>query len=532
MIEPTTLLAFVPVEGLNRDDEPTKFAGAYSPYMKNAVVELTKVRKRRGYTQLGTNLPLSGVGMELISYLDARGSTHMIALTTTKAYLYDTSLNTWGEITPMSAEFSGGPNNRWSWCPATDTKEFPNNGGTALLISNGVDDVHQYEGDTGDRFTTLAHLFDSFGNTKELAEFWNHVFFINYNNGANNVRSLAYADAGNVDAWIAGTSGAHMLTDSRGALLRAKKLGADMVLYSERSITMCRYYGGPSIFSFPTLVYETGLLAPKCIWDFVNVHFLLGTDQKVYAYYGGTQMLPIGERVEESLFAELDVSKKQHVVTGLDQGKHVVHFFVPRASDDYAKVSYAINYKRRNMPWEYHEFADTVRDFSMFQNSFTWYCDDDDRKDLYCDEVGFYCDDSYGQIGYEMAVFLSHDGYVFKLDELAGKDDNADIEFEVQSPDVTLDDEKSKFRTVWISFTARSSVVDSTVYVYYSTDGGVSWTELVDSPVSLESKWKAHRLPVDTLARRIRAKVYQKSDKDVQLRGTFKFKVVPQPERD
>lgn len=676
-------IAPIPTMGLNTDAEPTKFDDAYSPYMKNAIVETTRVRKRRGYSQLGGDgLPLDGIGMELINYRDATGDTHLIAITNTKAYLYDSTNDTWDEITPttvldgcesgwapgsgnvsvgyidtvpyfvrglrstiaivvselsdgdliaykdisatnissrthisfwirstygldagalevvvsesnhasgektgtyvecetpaltadtwtqvtiekslssfnsvisvslfanatiaaanvffldaISADtcFTGGVDNRFSNCIVTDDEEFPNNGGAALLISNGVDDVYAYEGDSGDKFVVLSHLFPSFGNVKEIEEFWNHLFFINYNDGANQVRALAFADVGNVDTWSEGTSGSNVLTDTRGDLLRAKKLGPYMILYSEKSITVCKYYGGDTIFSFPTLVYETGLFAAKAVWDFVNVHYLLGTDQKIYGYYGGSDLLPIGERIEQSLFDDIDVSKKAKIVTGLDIGRHKVIFFVPRSGDTYPQVGYALSYIRKGLPWEYYEFADTIRDFSTFENYFAWYCDDDDKTDLYCDEQSFYCDDSYGQTDYPMAVFLTHDGYVMKMDEATGKDDDADIVFELWSPEFVVDDEETFGRWLWVSFTAMSGVANSTISVLYSTDSGTTWTALADSPVSLDTDWKTHRLPLTVLSRRIMFKIYQDSSKDVQLRGNFRCQVDPQSEMD
>lgn len=675
-------VAPVPTMGLNTDDEPTKFDGAFSPYMKNVIVEKTKARKRRGYSQLGSSgLPLDGIGMELINYRDATGDTHLIALTNTKAYLYDSSNDTWGEITntitidgcesgwaagtgvyvihtseagqfirgsysmaavntgsindgdiiaykdvssvnvsshthisfwvqsdrglaagalevvvsesnhasgektgtyvvcetpelaanqwtqvtlekslsafdvvisvslfanatlpdltilhldAISADtcFTGGIDNRFSHCIATDDEEFPNNGGTALLISNGVDDVYAYEGDPGDKFAVLSHLFPSFGNVKEIEEFWNHLFFINFNDGSNHVRALAFADSGNVDTWATGTSGANVLTDTRGDLLRAKKLGPYMILYSEKSITLCKYYGGDTIFAFPTLVYETGLLAAKTVWDFVNVHYFLGTDQKIYGYYGGTDLLPVGKRIEADMFAAIDVSKKARIVTGLDVGRHRIVFFIPRSGDTYSQVGYALGYIRQGLPWEYYEFANTVRDYSTFENYFAWYCDDTDKKDLYCDEQSFYCDDSYGQTDYPMAVFITHDGYVMKIDEATGQDDGTDIVFELWTSEFTVDDEETLGRWLWFSFTAMSGVASSTVAVYYSVDSGTTWVELTDSPVSLTTDWATYRLPLTVLGRRIIFKFYQDSSKDVQLRGLFRCKVSPQSERD
>jgi len=524
----------VPIAGINRDTEPTQFGETpYSPYMKNAIIELSKIRKRRGYSQLGSaSLPLSGVGMELINYRDATGDTHLIALTTTKAYLYDTANDTWDDITPLSGDFGGGVDNRFSWCRATDTAEFPNNGGDALLISNGVDDVYAYEGDAGDKFAVLAHLFPSFASVDEIQEFWNHLFFLNYNNGSQAVRGLAFADAGNVDTWSSGTSGSTTLTDSLGDISRVKKLGPYMIIYSEASITVCRFYGGDTIFEFPTLVYETGLLSPKAIWDSVNVHYFLGTDQKIYGYFGGTELQQVGDRIEDALFAELDVSKKAKIATGHDISRRKIHFFYPRSGDTYPIASYAMNYKHPGLPWEYHEFADTVRDFSTFESFYSWYCDDTDKKDLYCDEQAFYCDDSYGQTAYPLAVFLSDDGYIFKLDEATGYDDATAIEFELQSPEFTIDAEETFGRWLWFSFTAMSAVASSTINVYYSTDSGTTWVELTDSPVSLTTDWVTYRLPLTVSSRRIMFKIYQNSAKDVQLRGLLRCKVVPSTDRD
>lgn len=684
MAEPVILTYPVPLKGLNTDGEPTEFTDAYSPMMINAFVELTKIRKRRGYSKLGNlNLPLTGIGMELIDYLDARGLRHLIALTTTKAYKYNTTEDGWDNISNFYKElhacesswtagtsvtaaydttyykegskslkltctaaradgdklaysadfgatkdcssatyvgfwvrssvalaanaleivvaedttaaktnhytetlttaaipantwvrvdvatdlalinlalcvgvyanatiangtviyidaievykpFTGGATNRWSWClasDATETTPFSNNGHTALIISNGVDDLFYYEGHSGDIFKTLVHG-SSAANVVEITEFWNHLFFINYNDGSQNVRSLMYGSAGDVDDFATGTSGAHMLTDTSGKLMRAVKLGSSIILYSENSITMGRYYGGATIFTFPTMVYNTGLLAPGCVWGFVNVHFILGTDQRVYAYFGETQLEPVGDNIEKMLFSAININNKDHIVTGLDIGKHKVHFFIPEAADTYASHSYCFNYRRSELSWEYHNFADSVKGMATFVNAFAWYCDEAPWATRYCDFISLYCDDSYGQVGYGMSTFISADGYVYKLDEAYGSDDDEPILFSVQTPDFIVNREEDFGRWQWFSLQMYSAVADSTVIIAYSIDSGSSWNGISGDYVSLSRSWATYRIPIDVVSRRIRFIVWQHSDKDVQLRGLFKCKVVPQPSRD
>jgi len=670
MAEYQTVQIPIAVNGLNKDLQPTQIPSA-SPNMKNMYVENWGVRKRLGYIQSGLNLPLAGIGMELMQYIDARGIVHQIALTTTCAFEYDSSYNQWIEIMPSvqmqaceldtdwtagtnitlsqstenyegtyalkilatdaisagdkiastttfdnddisgvsgtvshisfwyyaskagvsikvrtkdadtdvdavsyidspSAEkwyhccvkvdlsgistvtsieiytetalaaddyivvddirasdgFSSDASNRWSHSTAHDATLFSNNGGTALCISNNVDSIYYYEGNSsgsGSRFAALdLSDLSGFAYAKEIIEFWNHFFVINYNNGSTNVRSLAYSNLGDIDDFTGGTSGSNVLTDTIGKLLRARKLGSDMVIYSENTITTGRYLGGAVLFMFPTLVYETGLFAEKALWDFVNVHYFLGTDQKIYGYAGGRQLTQIGTAIEESMFNELDVSKKNAVVFGLDVGRHKLHVFFPTASSAYAKQCYSYNYKHQKRTWEYHEFADTVRDFSLFSNKIPWYCDGPEVAGHYCDELNLYSDSSFTESDYPVATFISSDGYVFKITDSTGKDDDSDIECVYETMDITIDAEEHYFRTAWVSFNAMSAMVDATVDVYYSIDSGDTWTSIASSQsVSLgdANVWTQHRIPFDASARKIRFKFVQNSSKDFQLRA-------------
>jgi hypothetical protein len=423
--------------GINKDIEPTSLASVFTPFMLNMILEASRVRKRLGYRQLGSNLPLTGTGAQLITYIDARGNTHDVAITTRHAYEYQGSSDMWLQITPGAdlddcesgwtaganvtlahdtttkirgaksakmtldaelsdgdqmgykdissvdisahthigfwiksdttlaasalevvvsesnhaagektgtyveclataltadtwtfvslaktltdfnatisvsiyanatiasgtivhlddiraySEFSGDVDKRVNWTIAHDLTEFSNNGGSALIISNGIDDLYYYEGQSGDYFQTLVHGYASFASCVEVDEFWNHLMLINFNTGSSNARSVAWADVGDVDDFSGGTSGLSYLTDSRGKLVRSLKLGADLILYSERSVTTCRYQGGSVIFLFPTLLYRTGLYSHSSLVGLTTASFFLGTDQRIYAYLGGIQV--------------------------------------------------------------------------------------------------------------------------------------------------------------------------------------------------------------------------------------------------
>ncbi len=516
--------------GVNFDDEPVGFNGFFSPYMKNMVVESTRVRKRQGYSSFGTGAR-AGIGMALINYTDAEGGIHLLLITTTKKYKYNASTGVWDDITGTA--LTGDADDRISATIATDTTAFLNNSGSALVISNGVDDIQEYEGQAADTFAVLAHTFPSFGDCNVIVEFWNHFFILNYTDSSKRVRSLGWAGLADIDDWTSATSAVTTLTDSVGDIINARKLSHDLVIYSDRSISLCRYVGGVSTFVIPTVIYETGLLAFDGLCSLVKSHYFLGTNQQIYVLQNGSALRKIGQRVEEQLFAEFDMSAKARAVTGYSIDKRKVLFFIPQAGSDYAKNAYVVNTELPGQPWEYYQFAHGVRSIATLRRvSAGAYCDDAEWSVRYCDEVTSYCDDTYGQADADMTCFLSDDGTVYKLDEASGYDDSSDINAEYHTEDFVVGDEEPFGRFTWFSFTAYSQFASVSCNVYYSTDDGSNWTELADSAVTLQQAWTTHRLPLDVVSRRIRFKLVQNGYGDLQLRSFFRVRVVPQPERD
>lgn len=672
--------------GINKDIEPTSLEGVFTPFMLNMIIEPRRIRKRLGYSKLGLNLPLTGIGMKLIDYVDARGTIHTIALTTTHAYEYQPSTDLWLQITPSidlddcDSEWTAGSGDTiaydtknmiddeaigfiresgslkitlvaervdgnqlaykdidsadihlmthigfwikssiklnasaleivisedvhageksgalgtdyleclttelaadtWTFvclaktltnfdavvscsiyanttiaigtiihlddiraydemagdvdkpvsCAlATDIVEFIGNGGLAQIISNGVDDLFYYEGDSGDVLTTLVHGYTSFENCVSIAEFWNHFMLINFNNGDQNVRSVAWADIGNVDLFDpdTGTGGLSYLTDSIGKIIQTAKLRSELILYSTRSITTCRYHGGTIIFLFPTFVFQTGLLTANAIIERNNYHQFIGMDQRIYEYKGGSQLDPIGRNIEKSLFGELDSSKRAKVVCEYDEVLDRSYFAFPRAQDTYAKAAYCVNDRQPEKPWEYFEFANDIRSIEMHENQITYYCDSSRFAGIHCDEGAFRCDTSFGEDDYPIMISISSDGYVYRHDEELGKDDDVDIECEYQTQDITVDKEEHFGRWEWFTFITKSRLAGGTVSVFYSDDEGDSWVEFDDSPVTLTSAWTVNRLPLDHVSRKIRYRFHQLSSADLQIRDDMHTAVI------
>lgn len=420
--------------------------------------------------------------------------------------------------------FTGTTSNRWSRAMVYDSAEFSNNGGAALMITNDVDKPMCFEGSANDTFRQHANDLTNFASTKELIEFWNHLMFINYTDTARRSKQVAYADFGDCDDFLAGTSGANVLTDSVGALLRAKRLKADLVLYSERSITVGNYVGAPYIFIFPTLIDNEGLWAERGVYDFKDSHFLLGSSQKIYKFEGKYYLDSVGDLIDEAFFQEVDHLKAKFVVAGVDPMGHRLHFAFANASDAYAKRSYTLNYTQKPTTWEYHEYADTIRGISIYKNEYGWYLDGPEMAGQYLDEVALFLDESRTQEGAPVMITISDDGYVYQWNDIFKTDDGENIRCVYDSGDIVAKDDEY-IRVTNFSFEALSAIPSATADILYSTDSGDTWTliETVSIAEGLAGKWAWHRVPgvdddLDVSARKCRFRIEQESDKDLQVR--------------
>jgi hypothetical protein len=522
-----------PIWGLNKRDEPTMLDPRYTPSMQNMVVMQSRVRKFLGYTEVGSNLPLTGIGMELIRYIDDRGNVHHIALTTTNAYLYDIDDEEWDDITPVAGDFSGDQDDRWAYCLVTDAVKFSNNGGTALLISNGKEKPYYFEGQAGDKFQVFNNEPASFAYTYELIEFWNQLFYINPNDGADHAKGLMVADLADTSKWNGSDlSFDSTLTDVQGVLLRGVKLFYDLILYATESISVCKRVGGASLFEVPTFIYELGLHSKRSVFPFAEFHAFIGSDEKFHKYVGTNQAPLICDEIAEAFFRDLDVSKKDKIVLGHDITHHKLYFFFPTSEDTYAQHYYAWNYQYNPQTMEYGVLPKSVRGMSKLTLGVSWKCSSARFVGLKCSEVSIACNDSYTQEGKAQTIFLTDDGYVYSLDESRGLFGSSNIECWVDTPDLTWIQGSEYYlgRFLGYSFEAKSILPGATVEVQYSTDGGRTWTDFNNSPVSLTTSWAMYHIPCDVLARKCRFRNYQNSSKDLQIRNRA-YKIVEGTER-
>ncbi len=426
---------------------------------------------------------------------------------------------------------------RWSHEIIYDSSEAWSSA-TALLISNGAAFPHWWDGSAGTVFAVDDHLEDGnsdgitdFANCNELGFHGYHLFFYNFNDSVQRTKNGRWANIDDHDDWVNGTTGEKIFVDARGVISRAVQFKKFIFVYTENSITTQMYIGGAQIFTFDTLVPDIGLYAPRAIWSTPLAHYFFGSDQRLYAYAGGDNLLPIGLSIEEDLFQRLSIGNKDNIVFGLDSSRQRLYMCYPERGsydDTYAQSYVALNLREQTPLFEEGRFGFDIRGFSVFSNQVLYTANGPFFAGRTCDEepyASMRCDNAYLQDAYPMATVLDSDGYVYTLSQTTGQDNAVDIPCRLETPDFTIRLGTMEYSGRWTGFAFNAcccdslSDDDSTVIVEYSIDFGVTWVALPDSPVTLNTAWTEHVLELDVKARNIRFRFDQDSDGDFQLRA-------------
>jgi len=379
---------------------------------------------------------------------------------------------------------------------ATDTSMFDSNGGSALIITNNQSDLLYSEGI--DNFKTLVHTFPSFSHCRDIEEFWNHFFLVNYNNGSNNVKSLAYSGAGDIDDYVSDSSGSYTLFDTVGKIKRAIKVGYHFVIFSDFSITIGSYLGTITKFVFQTVNNNLGLLEDKAVCVVSDTIFFIGSDRRFYQYMIGSRPVEIGRPVSD------DLTYSYSAKVFYDNTTRKVWFKIGNSQ------YYLYNLNNDEKPWEYLELNDNICSLVPYSGNL----------DLYRSYPG-------------TSAMLSTEGKTFILNEptsgtsaytMAG----VDIPCEYQTEDISVNDEYNYARWQEFTFSAKSAIADASVIVQYSVDNGDSWNNINDGTIYLETdEWKTYTVHFDVVSRVIRIRFTQTS-KDLQIKDDMFIGYLPE----
>ena len=94
------------------------------------------------------------------------------------------------------------------------------------------------------------------------------------------------------------------LSDANGRIVDGLPLRDSFVVYTNQETYLMEYIGGINIFQFKKLFSESGLLAPECVAEFEQKHFVITKDD-IFVHNGSSKEPVASGRVKQYLIEEI-----------------------------------------------------------------------------------------------------------------------------------------------------------------------------------------------------------------------------------
>lgn len=509
-------------KGLNYFDDPLTMPKEYSPELCNVIIVNNQIRKRYGYRALGTKgLPFSGVGMKIYNFVDNDGESKLLGFSSGSVYVFNESSGEWEDLDTGTGEpatyfwtldETQVLTNRVSLAVVSDIALFDDSI-TALAISNGNDLPFGFDGTS----LVALHVESGDDNAKGIADFTDcqeleslndHMFVINFSASVDYRRGLYYSVAGEINNFTDIGSGFQVIADSVGQLVCAKKLENNLVLYSDYSISVCRYIGGDIIFIFPTYIQELGIWSPNAIHATAKFHYFIASDGRIYTYAGTNLLTPIGTLVESVFYDNMNVDKRFLTNLSYDFARKHLYFFAVKKGADYPNYYLALDTQRG--AWLTGEFTHSCMSMCSWNNtqSDASYFDDADIENIPAIDANWFADKFSVQSGYPTTIFISDNGYVYEIVNNLMTDNGSNFPAYVSTGDISVVESTTENygRVITLVLEASSGNYSTSVLqIQYSTDGGRTWIELDN--LRVYSDMDKYHISMDALCRKIRFRV-------------------------
>jgi hypothetical protein len=503
-----------PFLGLNTTNPSTLINPSLSPNCINVTVTDGNVKKRKGYIELGS-LSTGGLPvMEVISFQDGSGNTHLVAVTTQRFYIYDYTTNSW--IDRTNNAFSGDDTKLISWVAATGTDT-----GRVLIITNGVDKPKYWTGDPTELFLDVEFNLPNFVTCQTLAYMNDTLIMGNVTTTDAAPQTVVWANAGQVNEWQAGTSGADTIYDAVGPIVAMMPLANSMVIYSEDSIHVMIFVGGDAVYTFQKVVENTRLTSAKAIINIGPYHLYM-SQENIQLFDGSTTTTAVADVVHESYRRNLANNLLSKTFAFLDRARRRAYFAVPvnLISGGYRIDFYVLEYNARDLSqwkWALQNYAKNITSMNFYVRDTTAAWDSLTLAGLSWATASGPWLNSSATKGFPTRVLGTSDGHVMMADETVNTDNGTQIDAVWESIDFTIPQEyQSEYgRFLEIEVELKGTAVD----LYYSVDEGQTYTTAQISLPLVANKWGFYRVPIDVVSRKLRVKV-----ENLELNGALEMR--------
>lgn len=222
--------------------------------------------------------------------------------------------------------FTGNVSDNWD----TDTFVSPDDGTgkDMIFLTNGLEDVATWI--STDAAATLRPALGF--KAKQLRIFKSMMLYGNLTiGGVEFPTTFINSDVGtplNVTTGLASEFKAH---DSSDPIREMEDLGDNMVVYSERHITLMQFVGDPLIFIFRQAATGIGPISPRLVADFGDYHEFIGADSQYF--FDGVSTNESGTQVWREVLRSRDASRQLLGFLHFDEENGDLIWAIPLAAD-------------------------------------------------------------------------------------------------------------------------------------------------------------------------------------------------------
>lgn len=352
--------------------------GSAADGSQNVLYSRQTIKTPYGFGKVASgSLPLDSgnpvLGNFMYSELDK--TQHFLSVTLDKIYDRDYVNDEWDDKTQSGHALNANIFNPISQASVlhTDGLALDGSGDSwyhhCLICTGGVSPIQRWAGKFETDFADLVgaggyHHTDSTYTTHfalQVGAFFNRAILISpriadaNDNLVDNNQVILWPMVGKLETWTGEGSGSTKLLDTGGHNIWGALLGTQWIQYQNNSIWSLTHVGGTRVFELDVEMPDLGLLAAHLLYSKNNVHYFVGNDFNIYAYYGGSNIKNIGKKIHKYLQRDLDPSYayRSWLCMGAENSRLWL-YIVPKGKE-YITEAYAIDIQ--SGAWMKREFT-------------------------------------------------------------------------------------------------------------------------------------------------------------------------------
>lgn len=342
---------------------------------KNITYQWGYLKTPYGFAKLDLTTSWNDKVLHILPFKEFDDYDHLIAVSGTKIREHDAVNAEWDDITQSGLTMSGSLDKPVSYVTiAHDDTAIYIDDDTArthayyhVIVCNSVDNIQRWAGRYETDFADLKGGGGYHDGTTHRAihvgAFQSRLILLSpqeYDSAGSqwieNNQRIRWPVVSKIETWTGTGSGFADLVDTGGINVWAAPLGlGQYIVYQDNSVWSLNYIGGDDVFDPVPIFPSIGLLAPHLFVNYNNVHFFVGSNYNIYAYYGGSVLTDIGAKIQKLFKADIETNYLNRCWMTVDVDGNGLWVFIVASGGTCVTKAYYYNF--RNLSWTVRDFA-------------------------------------------------------------------------------------------------------------------------------------------------------------------------------